>query len=87
MKIKKLYRSTQDKVISGVAGGIAEYFGVSSKVFRIFFLIGSIFPTFGAGIVIYCILWILIPKSPANIKEKKKSKPGEVIIDVDVVKK
>ena len=55
-----LTRSTRNKMLAGVCGGLAEHYGISSKRIRwAFFLFGL----FGAGEVVYVILWILLPKS------------------------
>lgn len=59
---KKLHRSNSQKVLGGVAGGIAEYFDIDPVLVRILFLIAL----FGAGasILVYIIMWIIIPVSP-----------------------
>lgn len=58
--IKKLYRSTTDKILFGVCGGIAEYLEVDSLVIRMIFM----FLVFagGSGVFIYLILALLMPK-------------------------
>jgi phage shock protein C len=54
-----LRRSSQNKMIAGVCGGLAEFYGISSKRVRwAFFVFGLI----GAGEVVYIVLWILLPK-------------------------
>jgi phage shock protein C len=60
MSKARLTRSTTNKIIAGVCGGLADYFGVSSTRIRWAF---AIFGLFGAGEVAYVILWILLPKS------------------------
>ena len=55
---KKLYRSKHNRIILGVCGGIAEYFGVSSFIIRLLFLVS------GIGIVTYIILGWIIPENP-----------------------
>ncbi len=53
-------RSTRNKMIAGVCGGLADYYGISSKRIRwAFFFFGLL----GAGEILYIILWILLPKS------------------------
>jgi phage shock protein PspC (stress-responsive transcriptional regulator) len=59
---KKLYRSTTDKKIGGVCGGLAEYFGVDPTLVRILFAI--LFFTTGSGALLYIILWIVMPEAP-----------------------
>lgn len=56
---KKLHRSQTDKMIAGVCGGIAEYFGIDSTLVRL----GWVLFTFagGSGILAYIIAWIIMP--------------------------
>jgi phage shock protein C len=61
----RLTRSETDRVIGGVAGGIAQRFGFSSTLVRLAWMVSVFFG--GFGIVIYLILWIALPKSPAQI--------------------
>ena len=77
--IKKLYRSRTDRVIWGVCGGLGEYFGVDSILFRIFFLILALGN--GFGILLYLILALLIPSAPksqAAGSERVKSLAQEI---------
>ncbi len=62
--MKKLYRSTNDKKLSGVCGGIAEYFGVDPTVIRVGWALISLFG--GAGILAYIICTLIIPEKPGN---------------------
>jgi len=63
---KRLYRDPDNKVIGGVCGGIGAYFHIDPVIIRVIFLIA--FLGFGFGIIIYIILWIVIPEaiSPAQ---------------------
>ncbi len=65
--IKKMYRNPDNKVIGGVASGIASYFGVDTSIIRLLLII-SIFLG-GAGIISYVILWIILPEAK-TITEK-----------------
>jgi phage shock protein C len=56
-----LRRSRSDRVIAGVCGGLAEFFGVSVFWFRLAFLIALI-PGGVPGLLPYVLLWIIIPK-------------------------
>ena len=58
--IKKLKRNTQNKVIGGVCSGLGEYFGIEPIIFRLVFVALLLFG-FGAGFIIYLILWLLMP--------------------------
>lgn len=59
---KRLYKSNENKMISGVCGGIAEYFNIDPTLVRLgwvlFFALG------GSGIIAYIIAAIIIPKRP-----------------------
>jgi phage shock protein PspC (stress-responsive transcriptional regulator) len=57
---KVLRRSTSNRVIAGVCGGLGEFFGISSAWFRLLFLILAL-PGGLPGLVPYIILWIIIP--------------------------
>lgn len=58
-KTKKMYRNTQNKKIAGVCSGIADYFGLDPTIVRIGWVILSLF---WAGILLYIILWIIMPE-------------------------
>jgi phage shock protein PspC (stress-responsive transcriptional regulator) len=51
-----------DRMIAGVIGGIARRFGWSSTLLRIVFVIVSIASVAFPGILVYLILWVLMPK-------------------------
>ena len=57
---KKLYRSSFDKKIAGVCGGIAEYFDVDSTLVRLGWVIFSL--AGGSGILAYIIAMIIMPR-------------------------
>ncbi|MDP2951569.1 MAG: PspC domain-containing protein [bacterium] len=57
---KKLYRQDEGKVIAGVATGIAQYFNLDPIVVRVLFVLLTFFQ--GAGILLYIILAVLVPK-------------------------
>lgn len=62
MHEKKLIRS-HDQVIAGVCAGIAEYFGWEITLVRIIYLLLSIFSAAFPGIIVYIILWIIMPEN------------------------
>ena len=59
--MKKLYRSL-DRKLAGVCGGIAEYLGVDPTVVRIVYLVLTLFSVAFPGVLLYLILWALIPE-------------------------
>ncbi len=56
---KTLYRSEEDRLIGGVAGGLGEYFDIDPTIVRLIFILVTIFG--GSGILVYLLLWIFIP--------------------------
>ncbi|MDF9798317.1 phage shock protein PspC (stress-responsive transcriptional regulator) [Catalinimonas alkaloidigena] len=73
-KVKKLFRNPDDKVIGGVSGGIAAYFGSDPTVIRLLFVL-SIFLG-GTGLLIYVILWIITPEAKSlTDKMQMKGEP------------
>jgi len=62
MNTRKLTRSTHDKKIAGVCGGLAEYFGVDSTLVRVGYVLLSIFSAGFPAIVVYIILAFLMPE-------------------------
>ena len=61
---KRLYRSGQDKILGGVCGGIGEYLGIDPVLVRILWIVSTL--AWGAGILIYLIAWIIIPRNPRH---------------------
>lgn len=61
--MKKLYRSTSNKKIAGVCGGLGEYFEVDPTIFRVIFII-LLLPGGLPGFLPYIILWVVMPKKP-----------------------
>ena len=61
---KKLYRSTTDKKICGVLGGLASYFDIDSTILRVIYAVLSL-ASFGTFVVIYFIVALIMPEEPA----------------------
>lgn len=57
---RALRRSRRNRIIAGVCGGLAEFFGISSFWFRLGFLIALI-PGGVPGILPYLLCWLIIP--------------------------
>lgn len=66
MNSKKLYRLPNDQMIAGVCSGLAEYLGLDTTVVRLVFVL--LFFLGGNGILIYIILWILMPVKPTYLE-------------------
>ncbi len=61
LKGKKLFRSTKNRIIAGVCGGIGEYLNVDPTVVRLLWVFFTLI-SFGAGILAYIIAWIIVPE-------------------------
>ena len=78
---KKLFRDPDDKIIGGVCSGVAHYFGIQPLWLRLLLVFTIIY--FGAGLLLYIILWIVIPK--ANNSSEKLAMKGKPI-NLDTIK-
>lgn len=67
---KKLYRSSTDRVIAGVCGGLATYLDLDAVFIRLIFLALTVFG--GAGVLLYLIAIILIPEEGGTAPVKTK---------------
>jgi eukaryotic-like serine/threonine-protein kinase len=82
---KRLVRSSTDKKIAGICGGLAEYFGVSSTVMRVVCFFVVLFT--GVGVFLYPILWIALPLAPTAAPAGQEAVPsrakssGSVIVE------
>lgn len=65
---KKLYKSRTDRKWAGVCGGLAKYFGISSTVIRLLFVI-TFFAGSGTSLLIYCALAIALDKEPPELMD------------------
>ena len=61
---KQLRRSTENKVIAGVCGGIAEYFDIDPTLIRLAWILFCALG--GSGVLAYIIAAIIIPEAPAG---------------------
>ena len=59
-----LYRSRRYRILAGVCGGIAEWLGWSPTWVRILFVLISILSVAFPGIIVYIILWVVMPNAP-----------------------
>ncbi|MCP5776052.1 PspC domain-containing protein, partial [Klebsiella pneumoniae] len=57
-----LYRSNRSNMIAGVMGGIAERFGWNANLLRLIFVVISIMSAAFPGILVYLVLWLIMPK-------------------------
>lgn len=61
METKKLYRSRTNRMLAGVCGGLAEYFGIDALIVR---LVALVLLFIGPGFFVYIIMWVITPLAP-----------------------
>ena len=73
---RKLYRNSNDRIVSGVASGLAVYFDIDPAVIRILFIVLTLI-SFGWGILIYLVMLIIMPeaKTKAQFLEMQGIEP------------
>ena len=59
---KRLFRSKNDRMLAGICGGIAQYMDVDPTIVRLIFALASFFTVVFPGVLIYLIMWIVVPK-------------------------
>jgi phage shock protein C len=62
MNAGPLRRSRHDRVVAGVVGGLARHFGLDPTLSRVIYVLVTIFSAAFPGILVYILLWILIPQ-------------------------
>ncbi len=70
MTTKKLYRKPKEQMIAGVCAGLAEYLQLDLVIVRLIFILLLMFG--GHGLLIYVILWIIMPVEPPYIEGEFK---------------
>jgi phage shock protein C len=63
---RPLRRSGTNRQIAGVVGGLAEYFHVDATLLRVIYVLGSIISAAFPGILVYLLLWLLIPEGEGS---------------------
>ena len=57
-----LHRSRKHKIIAGVCGGLADWLGWSPTLVRVLFVVVSILSAAFPGLIVYIVMWVLMPK-------------------------
>ena len=60
---RHIYRSRQERMVAGVAGGLGAYLRIDPTLVRILFVFLTLAGS-GIGLLAYLILWIIVPKAP-----------------------
>ncbi len=61
---KKLYRSSENRMIGGVCGGLGEYFNIDPTLVRLLFIVGAFLGIPGALVLVYLAMLIIVPQEP-----------------------
>lgn len=60
---RSLRRSRTNRQVAGVVGGLAEYFRVDPTLLRVIYVVGSVVSAAFPGLLVYLLLWLLIPEA------------------------
>jgi phage shock protein PspC (stress-responsive transcriptional regulator) len=66
MMARPLRLSRRDRKIAGVCGGLAEWLGWDPTVVRVLYIVVSIFSVAFPGILVYLVLWLVVPRAPRD---------------------
>lgn len=69
--MKRLWRSRENKVITGLLGGIGEYFDIDPAILRVGYVFLTIFTGIFPGIIAYLIASLAVPERPAKVEAEK----------------
>ena len=83
---KRLYRSRDERMLFGVCGGIAEYFGVDPTLIRLLF-VALVVMGAGGGLLLYVAMVILVPEKPigATVTDPKLSAQSPGLAELDAM--
>src|SRR5436853_5827160 len=76
---RRLYRSTDDRVIAGVCGGLAEHLDLDVRVVRIAFAVLALVG--GTGLILYAAFWAIVPHGEHVIDATSRSRPPRRLLD------
>jgi len=74
---RRLYKSASDRVIGGVAGGVAEYFDLDPSIVRVVWALLALL-TGGVFFLLYIVMWIVVPVGPDVVGDEatEGAEPG-----------
>ena len=64
---RKLYRSRSDRMVAGVAGGLAEYLNIDATIVRLLFVFFAL--AGGPGLLVYIVMLLVVPEEPLGASE------------------
>lgn len=65
----RLFRNMNQRVIGGVAAGLADYFNVDVVLMRVLFVLAIFIPIPTHMVLLYIILWVVMPKQPVTLHQ------------------
>ena len=65
MENKRLYRSSRDAMLGGVAGGMADYFNLDPTLIRLLLVLLAVVTGGFPALLVYVILWVIMPRGPS----------------------
>lgn len=75
---KKLYRSPKDGILLGVAAGLGNYFNIDSVIIRIVIVILALVTKGWPILILYALMFLIIPVDPAQAKVSSDQEPKDV---------
>ena len=73
MNNKKLFRSTTNRMVCGVCGGLGDFFGIDATVIRVLYVVVSLILGAGfLGLILYFILAEIIPEDDGIVDERRE---------------
>lgn len=79
---KRLIRTRTEKWIAGVCGGLGKFFGMDPTIWRLIFLLGTLFGL-GSFILIYLVMWVAVPRE--KIEEPKPIENQEIKVEEEKI--
>jgi phage shock protein C len=61
---KRLYKSSENKVVAGVIGGLGEYYDIDPTILRLGFIVLAIFTNLIPAVIGYIVAMLIVPKKP-----------------------
>jgi phage shock protein PspC (stress-responsive transcriptional regulator) len=75
---RRIYRDPDNRILGGVCSGMGAYFHIDPIIIRIIFVIGTLIGI-GTGLIIYLILWIVIPEAKTTVQKlEMKGEPVNI---------
>ncbi len=65
----RLFRNMNQRVIGGVAAGLADYFDIDVVLMRVLFVLAIFIPVPTHMVLLYIILWVVMPKQPTQVHQ------------------